>query len=62
MTVVKKIPATWECTWFDGGVIRSGTFIEFDIIPDLWDAKHDRRKPSASSGFAPDIDKPRFES
>jgi hypothetical protein len=31
MTVVKKIPACWECVWFDGGKRRTARFVEPDL-------------------------------
>jgi hypothetical protein len=31
MTVVRKVPACWECVWFDGERRRSATFVEPDL-------------------------------
>jgi uncharacterized protein YodC (DUF2158 family) len=41
MTVVKKIPACWECVWFAGDERRSATFVELDLAAEPADRGDD---------------------
>ena len=59
MTVVKKVPACWECTWFDGAELRSATFVELDLAGSVVPGGDDGDDPS---GFTLFLDGPRFSS
>lgn len=59
MTVVRKIPAYWECTWFAGDERRSATFVEFDLAESFGHAAEDGWD---LSGITLVGDRPRFTS